>query len=137
MRDDGTVGGGTAAGCQPAGKHPKSALLAHHMYQQRDDEEPAAESDPVDGVQQHHLLQNEPQHADGGRQGQHAGSITGQHLTQQHRQQPKAGKGAHSGMEAASAQLAGGQARLVAAVKAAAEMQPLAVHRLGLSPWFD
>jgi hypothetical protein len=134
LHDDGSVAGAAATGCRPGTLEKpldpktggKAALLAHHMYQQRDD----ADAQPLQG--DHERQQQQQQQEE-------------DHHHQQPEQQP--GRQQRQNRSVASDEalghggllqggLAVAEAGLItlgpgprAATGATAQMQPLAVHR--------
>ena len=130
LHDDGSVAGAAAAGCRPGTiEKPldpktggKAALLAHHMYQQRDD----ADTDLLQGdherQQQQQQQEEDHDHQQPGRQ------------QRQNRSAASGGALGHGGLLQGG--LAVAEAGLItlgpgprAATGATAQMQPLAVHR--------
>ena len=132
LHDDGSVAGAAEAGCRPGTLEKpldpktggKAALLAHHMYQQRDDADTGALQGDHERQQQqerqeedHHPQQQQP----GRQQRQNRSVASGTGL-------------GHGGLLQGG--LADAEAGLItlgpgpsAATGAAAQMQPLAVHR--------
>lgn len=130
LHDDGSVAGAGAAGCSPGTLEKpldpktggKAALLAHHMYQQRDD----ADADLLQGD---HERQHEQQRQEEDQRQQQPGRQQRQNRSVA----SDAGLG-HGGLLQGG--LAVAEAGLItvgpgpsAATGAAAQMQPLAVHR--------
>jgi hypothetical protein len=135
LHDDGSVAGDAAAGCRPGTLEKpldpktggKAALLAHHMYQQRDN----ADAEPLQGDHEQQQQQQQQQQEED--HNHHQQQQPGQQQRQNRSMASDEALG-HGGLLQGG--LAVAEAGLItlgpgprAATGAAAQMHPLAVHR--------